>query len=103
MLEPNLASQDVEVVCGRGAVDNLPVDLLGGSPQVAPREPLALVYRGGIVGVLIGHLQKPLHTATAVLWPLQLVPTSQNLGRVGLQINAMKKALSICSYKTEKP
>ena len=72
-LEPDLASQDVEVVGRRGAVDNLPVDLLGGSPQVPPREPLALVYRGGAVRVLISHLQKPLHTAAAVLWPLQLV------------------------------
>lgn len=70
-VEPHLASQDMEVVGWRGAVDHLPVDLLGGPPQVPPREPLALIHSGGIVGVLISHLQEPLHPATAVLWPLQ--------------------------------
>ena len=91
----------MEVVGRRGAVDNLPVDLLGGAPQVPPREPLALVYRGGIVGVLVGHLQKPFHTATAVLRPLQSVARVQGLTGIGIQVDAMEVALSICSSKTK--
>ena len=66
-----LASQDVKVVGWGGAIDQLPVDALCGRPQVTPREPLALINGGCIVGILISHLQKPLYPAAAVLWTLQ--------------------------------
>ncbi len=61
----------MEVVCWGGTVDHLPVDALGGRPQVTPREPLALINGGCIVGVLVSHLQEPLYPAAAVLWTLQ--------------------------------
>jgi len=61
----------VEVVCRGGTVDQLPVDALGGRPQVTPREPLALINGGCIVGVLISHLRKPLYPTAAVLWTLR--------------------------------
>ena len=38
---------------------------------MAPREPLALVHGGCIVGVLVSHLQEPLYPAAAVLWTLK--------------------------------
>ncbi len=66
-----LASEDVEVVCRGSAVDQLPIDALCGRPQVTPREPLALINGGCIVGVLISHLQEPLYPTAAVLRTLQ--------------------------------
>lgn len=62
----------MEVVCRGGTIDQLPVDALGGRPQVTPREPLALINGGCIVGVLISHLQEPLYPTAAVLRTLQV-------------------------------
>lgn len=66
-----LASEDMEVVCRGGAVDHLPVDALCCRPQVTPREPLALINGGCVVGVLISHLQEPLYPTAAVLRTLR--------------------------------
>lgn len=66
-----LASEDVEVICGGGTVDHLPVNALCSRPQVTPREPLALIDGGCIVGVLISHLQEPLYPTAAVLRTLR--------------------------------
>ena len=70
---------------GRGsAVDNLPVDALRGRAQVTSREPLGLVNGRGMVGILICHLQKPLHTAAAVLWALAIIAVREQNNQASL-------------------
>ena len=61
----------MEVVGRRGAVNDLHVDLLCNSSQVATSEPLALIYVWYSVWVLVCHLQETLYARTTVLRALQ--------------------------------
>lgn len=56
----DLPPQAVEIVGGRGAVDDLPVRLLDLRTLVVP-------HGGDVVGILLNHLEVSLHAAGGVL------------------------------------
>ena len=67
----------MEEVGGCRTVDDLPVRTLGLGSQVASSEPGLLINLGGLVGMLVDHLKKPLYPTATVLGTLTVVSVWQ--------------------------
>mmetsp|Transcript_20449 Transcript_20449/g.61578 ORF Transcript_20449/g.61578 Transcript_20449/m.61578 type:complete len:288 (+) Transcript_20449:529-1392(+) len=83
-LPVDLTAQDVEVVCGGGAVDHGPIGGLHLPAQVASAHPLGLVDGGHCVRVLIHPLQEAFYPPAAVLGALPVIAMRQQAHKPAL-------------------